>query len=149
MTERNCQNPECGKALNRRQKKYCSMDCQYLGRRSPKVMQIWNLRLTNPKMTLKEIAQEVGADLRFVNLVMYTYASRPAGLLKKHYRPRKPKPKAEIPIIEEPPHVKETKLLPESKHGKHVAPGWLWNLDGGVDALEKKYEHLGKRKLKK
>jgi hypothetical protein len=141
MTERNCQNPECGKTLNRRQKKYCSMDCQYLGRRSPKVMQIWNLRLTNPKMTLKEIAQEADADLRFVNLVMYSYASRPAGLLKKQYRPRKPKPKAEIPIIEEPP--------PESKHGKHIAPGWLWNLDGGVNALEKKYEHLGKRKLKK
>jgi hypothetical protein len=96
-----------------------------------------------------EIAQLAGVAYKYANGVLYSYVSRPEGLLKRKYKPRKPKAKAEIPIVEGPPPVKEPEPLPEGKYGKHIAPGWLWNLDGGVNTLEKKHEHLGKRKLKR
>jgi hypothetical protein len=138
MQERNCQNKDCGKPLSRRQKKYCSTACQWKGRRSPKADKIWALKLENPKRTLVEIANAVGADLKYVDLVLYSYASRPKGLVRRIYKPRKPK--------EKPSPPKEPEPLPAGKYGKHVAPGWLWR---SGEELEKKYEHLGQRRVKK
>jgi hypothetical protein len=143
MQERNCQNEKCGKPLIKKQQKYCSRACQFLGRRSHKAEKIWELRLTRPELTVMEIAQLAGVAYKYADGVLYSYVSRPEGLLKRKYKPRKPKAKAEIPIVEGPPPVKEPEPLPEGKYGKHVAPGWLWNAG---EELEEKYGHLGKRK---
>jgi hypothetical protein len=135
MSERNCLNKACGKPLTKRQKKYCSAACQYTGRRSPKADKIWEMRLANPQLTLVEIAEHAGASTKYVDGVLYSYPSRPKGLIKRHYKPRQKKPK---PAPPEP--------LPTGKYGKHVAPGWLW---GGADALEKQYPQFAPKKDKK
>lgn len=146
MQERNCQNSKCGKPLlKKKQKKYCSMACQYAARRSTKADKIWELRLTRPELTVLEIAELAETSYKYADGVLYSYASRPEGLLKRKYKPRKPKVKIE-PVKEpepEPEPIKEPEPLPEGKYGKHVAPGWLW---GAGEELEEKYGHLGKIK---
>jgi hypothetical protein len=140
MPGRNCANKSCGKPLGKRQKKYCSRDCQNAGRRSPNTEKVWELRLTNPKLQLSEIAEKVGISVKGVSEALYVNTQRPKGLLKrKPYKARVRKPKPEKP-------KKEPDPLPPGKYGKHVAPGWLWR---GGETLEKQYPQFAPKKDKK
>lgn len=127
---------------------YCSNKCKFAGRSSPKAEKVWELRKSNPELSVGELAKAIGTTKGYVETSLYINKHRPSDLLKRKYKPRQPKKEVIEPEPEpEPPPepVKEPEPLPEGKYGKHVAPGWLWN---GAGALEEKYGHLGERKKK-
>ena len=155
--ERNCIVPDCGKPLNRKQKKYCSKVCQFIGQRNPLAERIWALRKERPEMSLLEIAEELDTTLGYVNTALFIRKDRP-DLRKRIYKPRKMKLKQIVKeqellgtvLPERPPPEPKKKpkreALPAGKWGKHPAPSWLW---GGGEALEKEYPQFAPKKDKK
>ncbi len=79
----------CDKELHRRQYQYCSYHCMAIGKRSPFVEAVWELRRLDPEINIDAIALKLGITSNQARSALYRTEGRPASVRIRKLGPRK------------------------------------------------------------
>ncbi len=79
----------CGTELYGRQYQFCSGRCVAIGKRSPFVADVWELRRIDPEINIDAIALKLGITSNQARSALYRSAGRPKSVRIKPLGPRK------------------------------------------------------------